>query len=127
MSIVGYNHVAIPVAVLERAKRFYGTVLGFPEVPRPAAGVSGAWFKVGGAQLHLAVVEGAEPPKTGIPHIGLTVPADEFTAVVEAVQASEAVEVAGPRCRPAVDGSPVWSAIFRDPDGNVIEITDAVV
>ena len=125
MPILGYNHVALPVTDLERAKHFYGTVLGFPELPRPNASIPGAWFGVGGAQLHLAVIEGSVPPPMGIPHIALTVPADEFTTVIEALQASTAVEVAGPRCRTQHD-VPVWSAIYRDPDGNVLEITDAV-
>jgi glyoxylase I family protein len=126
MSILGYNHVAIAVTDLERARDFYGGVLDLPELPRPAASITGAWFGVGGAQLHLAVLADVVPPAIGIPHLALSVAPEEFGAVVESLQAARATEVTAPRCRTEGEMT-VCSALFRDPDGNVLEITDAAV
>jgi glyoxylase I family protein len=124
--ILGYNHVAIAVTDLERARHFYGEVLGLPELRRPAASITGAWFGVGGSQLHLAVLDNVVPPAIGIPHLALSVAPEEFGEVIETLQAAHTVEVTAPRCR-TEGNAPVWSALFRDPDGNVVEITDALV
>jgi catechol 2,3-dioxygenase-like lactoylglutathione lyase family enzyme len=126
VAILGYNHVAIAVTDLDRARDFYGGVLGLPELPRPAASIAGAWFGVGGAQLHLAVLDDVVPPAIGIPHLALSVASEEFGAVIKTLQAARATEVTTPRCR-TEGGVSVWSALFRDPDGNVLEITDAAV
>jgi catechol 2,3-dioxygenase-like lactoylglutathione lyase family enzyme len=57
--IVGLDHVqlAAPPGVEEEARRFYGGVLGLPEVPKPpgVAASGGAWFRCGAQQLHVGV------------------------------------------------------------------------
>jgi catechol 2,3-dioxygenase-like lactoylglutathione lyase family enzyme len=40
--IEGIHHTAIIVTDVERAKRFYGGVLGLSELPRPDFGFEGA-------------------------------------------------------------------------------------
>jgi catechol 2,3-dioxygenase-like lactoylglutathione lyase family enzyme len=59
MRIVGIDHVqlAMPAGGEDAARRFYGDVLGFEEIPKPAAlaGRGGAWFRSGEVQLHLGV------------------------------------------------------------------------
>ena len=49
--------VAIPVGGEDLARRFYGTILGFQEVSKPAnlQGRGGVWFDTGNLQLHLGV------------------------------------------------------------------------
>lgn len=59
MSILGLDHVqvAIPRGGEDRARAFYGGLLGMVEEPKPAAlaGRGGCWFTAGTAVLHLGV------------------------------------------------------------------------
>ena len=54
---IHHVQVAIPAGGEERARRFYGTILGCREVPKPAnlQGRGGVWFDTGNLQLHLGV------------------------------------------------------------------------
>lgn len=48
------EHVAIIVTELERARDFYGRVLGLTEVPRPESfDFPGTWYQLGNTCLHL--------------------------------------------------------------------------
>jgi glyoxylase I family protein len=48
------EHVAVIVSDIERAKAFYGGVLGMTEVPRPETfDFPGAWYRNGPTDLHL--------------------------------------------------------------------------
>jgi predicted enzyme related to lactoylglutathione lyase len=48
------EHVAIIVSDVERAKQFYGQVLGLTEVPRPRTfDFPGAWYRNGPTDLHI--------------------------------------------------------------------------
>ncbi|HRQ36919.1 MAG TPA: glyoxalase [Chloroflexota bacterium] len=59
MEIVGLDHVqiAMPPGGEEVARRFYGDLLGLPEVEKPAAlrARGGCWFGNGRVQLHLGI------------------------------------------------------------------------
>ena len=61
MKIFALDHVqlAMPRGGEERAREFYGSILGLPEVPKPAALAArgGCWFSNGSVQLHLGVEE----------------------------------------------------------------------
>jgi catechol 2,3-dioxygenase-like lactoylglutathione lyase family enzyme len=67
MTILRFNHVqlAMPRGLEEQARRFYSDVLGLHEVPKPLslAARGGAWFDLGGAQLHLGVEADFAPTK----------------------------------------------------------------
>lgn len=54
---IHHVQVAIPAGGEEQARRFYGTMLGFQEVSKPAnlQGRGGVWFATGNLQLHLGV------------------------------------------------------------------------
>ena len=54
------HHVSLPVTDLEKAKMFYGNVLGLKEIKRPPFDFPGAWYEVGQQQLHLIVYEEAQ-------------------------------------------------------------------
>ena len=59
MRIVGIDHVqlAMPAGEEERARHFYGRLLGIPERPKPAelARRGGAWFESPAVKIHLGV------------------------------------------------------------------------
>jgi len=54
---IHHVQVAIPPGGEERARQFYGTLLGLAEAPKPAAlrARGGVWFATGSLQLHLGV------------------------------------------------------------------------
>jgi glyoxylase I family protein len=48
------EHVAVIVSDIDRAKHFYGNVLGLTEVPRPKTfDFPGAWYRNGPTDLHI--------------------------------------------------------------------------
>ena len=55
VGIDSLHHVSLPVTDLERSVTFYRDVLGLREMARPKFSFDGAWFDVGGRQLHLIV------------------------------------------------------------------------
>ena len=69
MKVLGIDHVqlAIPPGGEERARWFYGQVLGLVEVPKPEAlrGRGGLWFQAGPVQLHLGVEPQMRPSAKG--------------------------------------------------------------
>src|SRR5205085_9387921 len=69
--ILGLDHVqiAIPRGSEEKARAFYGGLLGLEELPKPAAlrPRGGVWFKAGGQELHLGVEEPFAPARKAHP------------------------------------------------------------
>lgn len=59
ITALDHVQVAMPVGAEDLARQFYGTILGLPEIPKPAilAVRGGVWFQCGAVQLHL----GADP------------------------------------------------------------------
>jgi catechol 2,3-dioxygenase-like lactoylglutathione lyase family enzyme len=73
--LLDHVQVAAPVGCEAQARRFYGDLLGLPELEKPAglAGRGGVWFALGaGAQLHVGVVDDFVPARKA--HPGLRVP-----------------------------------------------------
>lgn len=118
------NHVAIPVADLARARRFYASTFGLQELDRPQLSVAGAWFALGSAQLHLTVVAATSVASDSIGHFALTVRRSELDAFVATIATNGGRIVRGPGERNEL-GRNVTSMICRDPDGNLFELTDA--
>jgi catechol 2,3-dioxygenase-like lactoylglutathione lyase family enzyme len=109
--------VAAPPGCETAARRFYGELLGLPELPKPAPLRSrgGAWFALSGGQLHVGVAEPFRPATQAHPALRLT-----DTAALEVL--------AG---RLAAAGAPVrWDAelpgvrrfFTEDPWGNRLEL-----
>jgi catechol 2,3-dioxygenase-like lactoylglutathione lyase family enzyme len=120
IEITELNHVnvTVPKAVEEAAKHFYGVILGLKELPKPqeSRGRGGAWYQLGGVQLHLSIEDGAlnEASKRHVCYLvrDLTTAEAHFRAT--------GVEV-------IPDNLPVrgWARFYvRDPGGNRIEIAE---
>ena len=118
MSIVGFDHVqlAMPPGGEAKARAFYGGILGFAEVPKPAdlAARGGVWFTAGGLNLHLGVEADFRPARKAHPALRVAGIAD-YEARARA---------AG--CR-IVDDDPLegYRRIFLDdPFGNRLELME---
>lgn len=70
-SITGIDHIqlAAPYGCETAARQFYGDLLAFPEVPKPAALAKhgGVWFQVGSQALHIGVEELYSPARKAHP------------------------------------------------------------
>lgn len=120
MAITQYLHAALLVSDLERAEHFYGTVLGLPKIERSLK-FPGAWYQIGDLQLHLIVTA--------------TVPDDQVDAekwgrnrhlafaVADLDQAKNWLQEQG--CPVQVSASGRAALFTQDPDGNVIELSQA--
>lgn len=71
MAIVGIDHVqlAMPAGREEDARAFYSSLLGLPEVPKPAdlAKRGGVWFESSEVKVHLGVDREFRPAKKAHP------------------------------------------------------------
>lgn len=122
IGIIGVNHVnvTVPAEQGQVAKDFYGTVLGFPEIPKPEGTRQnmGAWYDLGGGvQLHLSIEDDVRNEASDR-HV--------CYQVADAAGAELHVRNAGIEIIP--DSRPVKGTarfFLRDPGGNMIEITDA--
>lgn len=123
-AIADYSHINILVTDLEAAHDFYIEKLGFSVLPRPDfGGFAGAWYRVGNLQLHLSVVAEMPDLKGGFPHIAFYVPTERFDATVESLK-GVGVPFLGDTMQREDFGVPVKATFCKDPDGNVIELTD---
>lgn len=119
MKILRSHHVSFSVADLARSRHFYGSLLGLEEIPRPAMGLDGAWYRAGDGEIHLiARPPGADvgtPPPRATPlanHTALQV--DDYDAAVAHLRAHGHEPIEAGRAN-----GQLWIA---DPDGNVIEL-----
>jgi catechol 2,3-dioxygenase-like lactoylglutathione lyase family enzyme len=119
--VLGLDHVqlAAPRGCEAQARRFYGEVLGLPELAKPSALAArgGVWFDLGAQQLHIGVEERFSPARKA--HPALRVAAGRLDALAE---------------RLALAGAPVmWDDALpgvrrfytEDPWGNRLELLAA--
>ncbi len=118
MQIQAIHHVSLPVADLDRSRRFYEGVLGLlPDPARPAMAFDGVWYALGAVSIHLLCLPDSCPPAQE------TVSGGRDRHVAFAV---DDIAALGERLRQAgFDFSPSSSgraALFcRDPDGHALE------
>ena len=88
MNIERIDHVqiAIPVGEEDRARAFYGDLLGLSEVPKPTelAGRGGCWFARGDVQIHIGVEADFRPARKA--HVAFRV--DEVRSLNAAARAA---------------------------------------
>ncbi len=112
-----FEHVAINVNQIERAKAFYGGVLGLREVDRPESfNFPGAWYRLGNADLHL--IERPVTDPSNAQHFALWV--NDLHAAAEQLEKAGHVVAWEKMKIQNVD-----RFFTRDPDGNRIEIMSA--
>jgi catechol 2,3-dioxygenase-like lactoylglutathione lyase family enzyme len=111
------RHTGIRVTDVDKAKEFYGQIVGMTELPRPELPVPGAWYECNGVQVHL-IGQGdtMRGPAVG-PHIALQV--EDLDQAKQELHARGIAfqELAPP---PSMRANPVL--FITDPDGNVVEL-----
>ena len=121
LRLQAFGHANITVTNLEKARAFYGGLLGLKEIPRPAFEFPGAWYQIGDVQIHLSVrnlptrPSGKERGVRGRPHLAFWVddPNEVARQLAEAgVFADDAPE----------NPSGYHQLFIEDPDGNVVEL-----
>ena len=119
MKVLGVDHVqiAMPKGSEDRARGFYGEVLGMKEIPKPQAlaGRGGCWFAAGAAQVHLGAEEDFRPAKKAHPAL-LVEGLDEILAKCRA---------AGLPSRPDAEIDGRRRVHVFDPFGNRLELMEA--
>jgi catechol 2,3-dioxygenase-like lactoylglutathione lyase family enzyme len=118
MTILGFDHVqlAMPKGGEDRAREFYGGVLGLAEDPKPPelAARGGVWFSAGSLRLHLGVEGEFRPALKAHPAL-----------LVRGIAAYEARARAFGCTLVDDDPLPGYARIFlHDPFGNRLELME---
>jgi catechol 2,3-dioxygenase-like lactoylglutathione lyase family enzyme len=116
--IRGLDHVqvAAPPGCETKARRFYGELLGLPELekPEPLRSRGGVWFRCGEQQLHVGVDEQFEPARKAHPALAAAGYEELLARLREAgVDLHEDDSVSGLR-----------RSYVHDPWGNRLELVD---
>ncbi len=120
MQITHSLHAAVLVSDLETAEHFYGKVLELPKVER-SLNFPGTWYQVGAFQIHLIVTpnlnkELQNSEKWGRnPHIAF--------AVADLELAKQ--QLHNHNCPIQTSASGRAALFTQDPDGNIIELSQA--
>jgi len=120
-------HLAFPVNDLDKAREFYGGVLGCAE-----GRSSDAWidFNLFGHQIvaHLAPENAGvkhrnevDADHVPVPHFGIVLPMDEFKNLAEKLEGKEVEFIIEPKIRFAGEVGEQATMFFLDPSGNALE------
>ena len=116
------NHVSITVTDVAKAREFYGNVLGFQEIPRPAFDVPGIWYGLNnGLSLHIILNDTLVRPavereriEARYAHFALWTDDCDETA--------RKIGELGLATRDVISGPTGLRQVFvKDPDGNMVE------
>ena len=118
IDLVKLHHVSFAIRDLEVSKRFFGGVLGLPEIERPGFQFSGAWYAIGDRQLHLIAessdTEGGAGRLGRSDHVAIEV--RDIEAVKKTFDDNGIEYGAGGNSNLGID-----QIFCRDPDGHVLE------
>ena len=118
------QHAAFHTTDLEKARDFYGRILGLKEIIRPTLGNTGLWYSVGPEhEIHITLSDGdgvprkgrdLNPRKRGLEGRHLAFAVDDLDETKRLLNAGEI---------PYVGSNDNLPQIFvEDPDGNLVEI-----
>ena len=129
-TIASLDHLVLTVADIDRTARFYETVLGVSdETFHPADGSVRTALKFGGQKINLHQTGREFDPKADRPTAGSAdlcfLSADPLTDWQDHFDRCGVTVVAGPVNRTGANG-PIRSLYVRDPDGNLIEVSNAI-
>jgi catechol 2,3-dioxygenase-like lactoylglutathione lyase family enzyme len=113
-SAIDHVQLAMPVDGEDRARAFYGTLLGMKEVAKPPelAKRGGCWFECGPVQIHLGVEEDFRPARKAHPALRCF----DYRGLVARLRDGQ-VEVRNDDSIPGVERCHI-----SDPFGNRIEL-----
>ncbi|WP_031465632.1 VOC family protein [Sciscionella sediminilitoris] len=121
-------HLAIPVDDLDRAREFYGSVLGLEQGRSADAWVDWNFYEhqlvthrvagTGAAPAGHNPVDGHEVP---VPHFGLLLSIPDFHTLADRLRAAGTEFVIEPYLRFAGEPGEQWTMFLRDPAGNALE------
>lgn len=121
-------HLAIGVDDLDRARAFYGEVLGLPQGRSADTWVDWNFHghqlvthvvpARGGADAGNNPVDGHDVP---VPHFGLLLEVEEFHATAQRLRDGGTEFVIEPYLRFAGEPGEQWTMFLRDPAGNALE------
>lgn len=106
--------VAIPIKDLERAKSFYGDVLGLKHLFDAPPGLS--FFQCGETRLMLSRPEGPESAGSSILYYGV----EDVDSACRGMRGKGVVFDEEPRCIAQVEGRDIWLAVCGDGEGNLL-------
>ena len=120
-----FHHVLIKVNDLEKARNFYGRVLGLQEIQRGNMNAPALWYGIGDNELHIAVTkEPALPPKP----LGNNPPVQwgrqgvhiAFTMDASLQEISKYLQSQGIQC--VIEDSILPQVFCEDGNGNLVEL-----
>ena len=118
--VVTLHHVnvTVPSELEQRAKEFYGDVLGLEQVPKPSGSrPAGAGYQIGANQLHLSVDDDRPGPLSSR-HICFAV--SDLKAMEDKFRDADVEIIPDPR---PIESNPRF--YVRDPAGNLLEIVQS--
>jgi catechol 2,3-dioxygenase-like lactoylglutathione lyase family enzyme len=121
--IEAIDHLVLTVRSVDESCRFYGEVLGLQRLDAPGRPTA---LLFGGSKINLHASSHTFEPKAKWPTVGAgdfcLVSAAPIEAVVERLAAHGVPVEVGPVERQGARG-PMMSVYFRDPDGNLVEVS----
>jgi catechol 2,3-dioxygenase-like lactoylglutathione lyase family enzyme len=111
---IDHVQLAMPAGAEEKARRFYGDLLGMTEIPKPPelAKRGGCWFSSGNVQVHLGVDIDFHPARKAHPAFACR----DYDALLARIRAAD-IEVKEDESIPGVRRCHI-----SDPFGNRIEL-----
>ena len=120
MQITQSLHAALLVSDLEKAKHFYGQILGLSQADR-SRNFPGTWYQVGNFQIHLIVSSEIIPDLVNLEKLGRNRHLAFSVADLDAAKA----QLLANNCQIQMSASGRAALFTQDPDGNIIELQES--